>query len=95
MIVHPVLSPHHPPALSKGMINYFFPWKLNLSSIIWTLVGKLREAICRPSRNSPTSDVLPTQRVGNIRHIRVSLDEVSLDDAVEDARIVVVGPLRP
>ena len=45
--------------------------------------------------NLPTSDVLPSQRVGNIRHIRVSLDEVSLDDAVEDARIVVVGPLRP
>ena len=61
-----------------------------MSSIIWTLVGKLRKAICRPSRNSPTSDVLPSQRVGNIRHIRVSLD-----DAVEDARIDVVGPLRP
>ena len=40
--------------------------------------------------NLPTSDVLPSQRVGNIRHIRVSLD-----DAVEDARIDVVGPLRP
>ena len=61
-----------------------------MSSIIWTLVGKLREAICRPSRNSPTSDVLPSQRVGNIRHIRVSLD-----DAVEVARIDVVGPLGP
>ena len=68
------------------MINFFLPVESEL--VIDYMVMDTGREIAQS--NLTTSDVLPSQRVGNIGHIRVSLD-----DAVEVARIDVVGPLGP